>query len=147
MAGFALTLEEQCVQCVQLLCNPRGSEVRELCRSFVAGKPANLDARCSYKNLAERGGIRTPGTSFSSYNGLANSRFHTLLFGINRLRSDELPHCGAKSPCSRAIVQLMCNRESICTHRRSSTPPRAAAARSLSSSVASGSLLRRARSK
>jgi hypothetical protein len=26
-------------------------------------------------------------------NGLANSRFHTLLFGINRLRSDELLHC------------------------------------------------------
>jgi hypothetical protein len=25
--------------------------------------------------------------------GLANSRFHTLLFGINRLRSDEVPHC------------------------------------------------------
>jgi hypothetical protein len=39
-------------------------------------------------------------------NGLANSRFHTLLFGINRLRSDELPHCWAKSPCSGAFVQL-----------------------------------------
>jgi len=38
-------------------------------------------------------------------NGLANSRFHTLLFGINRLRSDELPHCWAKSHCSGAIVQ------------------------------------------
>ena len=32
--------------------------------------------------------------------GLANSRFHTLLFGINSFRSDELPHCWAKSHCS-----------------------------------------------
>jgi len=31
------------------------------------------------------------------------------LFGINRLRSDELPHCWAKSPCSGAFVQLLCN--------------------------------------
>jgi len=37
--------------------------------------------------------------------GLANSRFHTLQFGINRLRSYESPHCWAKSHCSRAIVQ------------------------------------------
>jgi hypothetical protein len=28
-----------------------------------------------------------------SYNGLANSRFHTLLFGINRLRSDTIFTC------------------------------------------------------
>jgi len=27
-------------------------------------------------DMAERGGIRTPGTSFSSYNGLANCLFH-----------------------------------------------------------------------
>ena len=58
--------------------------------------------------MAERG-IRTPGRSFGPYNGLANSRFHTLLFGINRLRSDELPHCRAKSHCSGAFVQLLCN--------------------------------------
>jgi len=56
------------------------------------------------------GRIRTPGTGFSQYNGLANSRFHTLLFGINRLRSDELPHCWAKSHCSGTFVQLLCNR-------------------------------------
>src|SRR6202790_3179500 len=55
------------------------------------------------------GGIRTPGRSFGPYNGLANSRFHTLLFGINRLRSDELLHCWAKSRCSGAFVQLLCN--------------------------------------
>src|ERR1700676_174085 len=55
------------------------------------------------------GGIRTPGRSFGPYNGLANSRFHTLLFGINRLRSDALLHCWAKSPCSGAFVQLLCN--------------------------------------
>ena len=38
---------------------------------------------------------------------LANSRFHTLLFGINRLRSDELPHYWAKSHCSGAFLQLL----------------------------------------
>jgi hypothetical protein len=63
-------------------------------------------------NFWRRGGIRTPGTSVSSYNGLANSRFHTLLFGIHGLPSDELPHCWAKSPCSGAFVQLLCNRYS-----------------------------------
>ena len=31
--------------------------------------------------------------------------FHTLLFGINRLRSDGLPHCWAKDRCSGAFVQ------------------------------------------
>jgi len=46
-------------------------------------------------------------------NGLANSRFYTLLFGINRLRSDEVPHCRAKSHCSGAIVQLLCNRVAL----------------------------------
>src|SRR5258708_31312713 len=51
----------------------------------------------------------SPVHQLNPYNGLANSRFHTLLFGINRLRSDELPHCWAKSHCSGAIVQLLCN--------------------------------------
>src|SRR6266850_3407161 len=63
-------------------------------------------------DLWRRGGIRTPGRSFSPYNGLANSRFHTLLFGINRLRSDELPHCWTNSHCSEAFVQLLCNQDS-----------------------------------
>jgi hypothetical protein len=53
--------------------------------------------------------MRTPSTGFSQYNGLANSRFHTLLFGINRLRSDGMPYFGANDPCSGAFVQLMCN--------------------------------------
>jgi hypothetical protein len=44
-------------------------------------------------------------SSTGSYNGLANSRFHTLLFGINKLRSDGLPHCWAKDRCSGAFVQ------------------------------------------
>jgi hypothetical protein len=44
-----------------------------------------------------------------SNNGLANFRFHTLLFGINELRSDEMPYFGAKHPCSAVIVQLLCN--------------------------------------
>jgi len=43
-------------------------------------------------------------------NGLANSRFHTLLFGINRSRSDGIPYFGANDPCSAAFVQLLCNR-------------------------------------
>jgi hypothetical protein len=49
---------------------------------------------------------------------LANSQFHTLFFGINRLRSDDLPHCRAKSHCSGAIVQLLCNQNSSGLSRR-----------------------------
>jgi len=52
--------------------------------------------------MAERG-IRTPGTGFSQYNGLANSTFHSLLFGINNLRSDEMPYFGAKTPVFGSI--------------------------------------------
>src|SRR5947208_485690 len=33
--------------------------------------------------------IQTHRARFATYNGLANSRFDTLLFGINRLRSDQ----------------------------------------------------------
>ena len=44
--------------------------------------------------MAERGGIRTPGRGFGPYHGLANSRFHSLLSGINT-----------------AFVQLLCNRK------------------------------------
>jgi len=58
------------------------------------------------KDLAERGRIRTPGTGFSQYNGLANSPFHCLVFGINSLHSGELPYFGARCPGSGAIVQL-----------------------------------------
>src|SRR5437016_13233513 len=32
-------------------------------------------------------------------------------FGINRLRSDELPRCWAKSHCSGAFVQRLCNQK------------------------------------
>src|SRR6266436_4874008 len=38
-------------------------------------------------------------------NGLANSRFYTLLFGINRLRSDELPLVGQTA----AVRKQLCN--------------------------------------
>jgi hypothetical protein len=41
---------------------------------------------------------------FATYNGLPNYRFHTLLFEVNRLRSDEVLHC-----CSEAFVQVLCN--------------------------------------
>ena len=34
---------------------------------------------------------------------------HTLLFGINKLRSGELPHCCEKSRSQGALVQLPCN--------------------------------------
>src|SRR5208283_677334 len=39
------------------------------------------------------------------------SRFHSLVFGINKLRSDDMPNYGAKDPCSAAFVQLLCNPE------------------------------------
>jgi len=45
-----------------------------------------------------------------SNNGLANSRFHTLLFGINNLCSGEMPYFGATDPWSTGFVQLLCNR-------------------------------------
>jgi len=51
----------------------------------------------------------TLGARFTWHSGLANSRFHTLLFGINRLRSDALPHFWTNSHCSEAFVQLLCN--------------------------------------
>ena len=53
----------------------------------------------------------SPVHQLNPYNGLANSRFHTLLFGTNRLRSDGLPYFGAKQSCSAVIVQLLCNQE------------------------------------
>src|SRR4026207_900756 len=53
-----------------------------------------------------------PRYRFSQYNGLANSRFHTLLlFGINKLGSDGMSYFGANDPCSAAIVQLLCNQK------------------------------------
>ena len=39
------------------------------------------------------------------YDGLANSRFHTLLFGINKLCSGEMPYFGATDPWSAGFVQ------------------------------------------
>src|SRR6266478_5902157 len=48
----------------------------------------------------------TLGARFTWHSGLANSRFHTLLFGINRLCSDALPHFWTNSHCSEAVVKL-----------------------------------------
>ena len=45
---------------------------------FIAGKSASLDAGCSYGKSGGEGGIRTPGTGFSQYNGLANRRIQPL---------------------------------------------------------------------
>jgi hypothetical protein len=56
---------------VQLLCNTKGSEVRESCKSFSENQSASLDAGYSYESGGE-GGIRTPGRGFGPYNGLAN---------------------------------------------------------------------------
>jgi len=53
--------------------------------------------------LAERGDSN-PGTRFSAYNGLANSRFHTLLFGINKLCSGENALC----LCKTALFGTIC---------------------------------------
>ena len=53
--------------------------------------------------------VTNPGNVLTLRNGLANSRFHTLLFGINRLHSDGMPCFGANDPRSAAIVQLLCN--------------------------------------
>jgi len=39
------------------------------------------------------------------YNGLANFRVSQPVFGINELRSDEMPYFGAKHPCWALIVQ------------------------------------------
>lgn len=47
---------------------------------------------------------RQPGRS-----GDANSPFLSLVFGINKLRSGEMPYFCAKSRCSGAFVQLLCN--------------------------------------
>jgi hypothetical protein len=55
------------------------------------------------------GGIRTPGRGFGPYNGLANSPFHSLVFGTKDLCSGELPYFGAKHPCLEPVVQLLCN--------------------------------------
>ncbi len=33
------------------------------------------------------------------------------MFGINKLRSDEMPYFGAKDPCLGAFVQLLCNQK------------------------------------
>jgi hypothetical protein len=48
--------------------------------------------------------------SFSN-NGLANSRFHTRLFGINNLYSGEMPYVCAKPPCLGPPVQPLRNRD------------------------------------
>src|SRR2546429_6773738 len=55
--------------------------------------------------LWRRGGIRTIDRSFSPYNGLANSRFHCMLFGINDLQSGEMLLFGPETPSG----QLLCN--------------------------------------
>jgi hypothetical protein len=50
-------------------------------------------------------GMRQRQTVARAYNGLANYPFHSLVFGINKLRSDKMHFCGAKKTCSAAFVQ------------------------------------------
>jgi hypothetical protein len=50
-----------------------------------------------------------PATGFNQYGGLANSQFRRLAFGINELRSGQMPYFGAKCPCLVAFVQPLCN--------------------------------------
>ena len=58
----------------------------------------------------------SPVRQLNPYNGLANPRFHTLLFGINGLRSAELPH-GWANHSSRASVRPLYNRFSTAIAR------------------------------
>jgi hypothetical protein len=55
-------------------------------------------------------------SSTCSYNCLANSPFHSLVFRVNELRSDEMPHFCAKNSYSEAIVQLLGNRIATVYH-------------------------------
>jgi hypothetical protein len=43
-------------------------------------------------------GMRQRQTAARAYNGLANYPFHSLVFGINKLRSDKMHFFGAKKP-------------------------------------------------
>jgi len=54
---------------------------------------------------AHGGGFGGPG------DGFPNSRFHTLLFGINNLCSGEMPYICARPRCLGPSVQLLCNPE------------------------------------
>jgi len=56
------------------------------------------------------GGIRTPGTGFSQYNGLAKKcPFHSLVFGIRGLQLGDKSNFGAKRASLGAFVQPVCN--------------------------------------
>lgn len=58
--------------------------------------------------MAERG-IRTPGTGFSQYNGLAKFPVPQPVFGTKDLCSGELPYFGANRRFLGPVVQLLCN--------------------------------------
>jgi hypothetical protein len=53
----------------------------------------------------------SPAHQLNPYAGLLNSRFHHLVFGINNLRSDEMPYFGPKHARLGAFVQLLCNHD------------------------------------
>ena len=48
-------------------------------------------------------------TVLVSIQRLANSPFHSMLFGTKDLCSGELPYLGATHPCLAPLVQLLCN--------------------------------------
>ena len=111
--AVAQTVVSACPQSVQLLCNaPKILRIK----SPVGVPGHNSPGLKQLGRIVSSSLLRPPLFFFRCANGLANSRFHTLLFGINRLRSDELPYCWAKSHCSGAIVQLLCTRISAIYH-------------------------------
>jgi hypothetical protein len=79
-----------CNQCATRQARKYANDVGVFSRS--SQQVSTLDA---VRVIWRRGGIRTPGTSFSSYNGLAICPFHCLLFGINQLHSGKMPWFGA----------------------------------------------------
>jgi len=86
------------------MCGSRQRLIRKLERSKCL-------LEINSKKFWRRGGIRTPGTSVSSYNGFAISPPHRQVCGGKDLCSGEMPCFGEKHPYGDAIVRL-CNQRS-----------------------------------
>jgi hypothetical protein len=74
MFGFRKSLSHECDE--ESVCNVSLASTRTA-RTFFAEQSV-IEAVYSQENSGGEGGIRTPGTSFSSYNGLANRRLQPL---------------------------------------------------------------------
>jgi hypothetical protein len=62
------------------------------------------------KSYGGEGGIRTPGRSFGPYNGLAISRFHSLVFGRKDLVRVICPTLVQRSPVWRPLCNYCATR-------------------------------------